>query len=134
MSLKLKFSIESDIDLKNLCLALENVENTKIFVNKKHVEPEVVGWFVDKSIKKVKIPNLRPGTSEIILEIPFNSKTNVEWCYLLGDFGVKVSGKHKKIVEPPQKEFTFGNWVNQGLPFMQAMLLIIAQLNAMKET
>ncbi|HPP10774.1 MAG TPA: hypothetical protein PLK41_07285, partial [Defluviitoga tunisiensis] len=115
-ALKLKFSIESDIDLKNLCLALENVENTKIFVNKKHVEPEVVGWFVDKSIKKVKIPNLRPGTSEIILEIPFNSKTNVEWCYLLGDFGVKVSGKHKKIVEP-QKEFTFGNWVNQGLPF-----------------
>jgi hypothetical protein len=114
--LKLKFSIESDIELKNLCLALENVENTKIFVNKKHVEPEVVGWFVDKSIKKVKIPNLRPGTSEIILEIPFNSKTNVEWCYLLGDFGVKVSGKHKKIVEP-QKELTFGNWVNQGLPF-----------------
>jgi len=114
--LKLKFSIESDIDLKNLCLALENVENTKIFVNKKHVEPEVVGWFVDKSIKKVKIPNLRPGTSEIILEIPFNSKTNVEWCYLLGDFGVKVSGKHKKIVEP-QKALTFGNWVNQGLPF-----------------
>jgi hypothetical protein len=115
-ALKLKFSIESDIDLKNLCLALENVENTKIFVNKKHVEPEVVGWFVDKSIKKVKIPNLRPGTSEIILEIPFNSKTNVEWCYLLGDFGVKVSGKHKKIVEP-QKALTFGNWVNQGLPF-----------------
>jgi len=114
--LKLKFSIESDIELKNLCLALENVENTKIFVNKKHVEPEVVGWFVDKSIKKVKIPNLRPGTSEIILEIPFNSKTNVEWCYLLGDFGVKVSGKHKKIVEP-QKALTFGNWVNQGLPF-----------------
>lgn len=114
--LKLKFSIESDIELKNPCLALENVENTKIFVNKKHVEPEVVGWFVDKSIKKVKIPNLRLGISEIILEIPFNSKTNVEWCYLLGDFGVKVSGKHKKIVEP-QKELTFGNWVNQGLPF-----------------
>lgn len=37
-------------------------------------------------------------------------------CYLLGDFGVKVAGKHAKIVEL-QKELTFGNWVTQGLPF-----------------
>lgn len=114
--LKLRFEIESDIKIKDPILALENVENTKIFVNNKYVEPEVVGWFVDKSIKKVKISDLPRGTSEIVLEIPFNSKTNVEWCYLLGDFGVKVAGKHTKIVEL-QKELTFGNWVTQGLPF-----------------
>jgi len=114
--LKLRFEIESDIKIKDPILALENVESTKIFVNNKYVEPEVVGWFVDKSIKKVKISDLPRGTSEIVLEIPFNSKTNVEWCYLLGDFGVKVAGKHAKIVEL-QKELTFGNWVTQGLPF-----------------
>jgi len=114
--LKLRFKIESNITIKSPILALENVENTKIFVNNKYLEPKVVGWFVDKSIKKVRISDLPGGTSEIVLEIPFNSKTNVEWCYLLGDFGVKVAGKHTKIVEL-QKELTFGNWVNQGLPF-----------------
>ena len=114
--LKLRFKIESDIKIKDPILALENVENTRIIVNGVEVNKNIEGWFVDKSIKKVRIPNLPKGTSEIVLEIPFNSKTNVEWCYLLGEFGVKVAGKHTKIVEP-EKELTFGDWVTQGLPF-----------------
>lgn len=114
--LKLKYTIESEIEVNNPSLALENPENTKIVVNGKNVKSEVSGWFVDKCIKKVHIPNLPKGSSEIILEIPFNSKTNIEWSYLLGDFGVEVRGKHVKIVEP-KKELSFGDWVNQGLPF-----------------
>lgn len=114
--LKLKYTIESEIEVNNPLLALENPANTKITVNSKKVESKVSGWFVDKCIKKVRIPNLPKGFSEIILEIPFNSKTNIEWNYLLGDFGVEVRGKHVKIIEP-KKELSFGNWVNQGLPF-----------------
>ncbi|PNR95912.1 hypothetical protein [Petrotoga sp. 9PWA.NaAc.5.4] len=114
--LKLKFKIESETVVKRSYLALENVENTRIIVNGVEVNKNIEGWFVDKSIKKVRIPKLPKGTSEIVLEIPFNSKTNVEWCYLLGDFGVKVAGKHTKIVEL-QKDLTFGDWVTQGLPF-----------------
>ncbi|POZ89399.1 MULTISPECIES: hypothetical protein [Petrotoga] len=114
--LKLKYTIESKIEVNDPLLALENPENTKIIVNGKKVESKLSGWFVDKCIKKVQIPNLPKGFSEIILEIPFISKTNIEWNYLLGDFGVEVRGKHVKIVEP-KKELSFGDWANQGLPF-----------------
>lgn len=114
--LRLKFVVTSHIEIKDLKLALENPENTKIFVNGEHIESEVTGWFVDKSIKKVPIPGLPIGDSEIVLEIPFNSKTNVEWCYLLGNFGVEVHGRHTKIVESVEK-LAFGSWTEERLPF-----------------
>lgn len=44
------------------------------------------------------------------------SKTNVEWCYLLGDFGVMVMGSHTKIIEPV-RTLAFADWTVQGLPF-----------------
>lgn len=50
--LRLKFVVTSHIEIKDLKLALENPENTKIFVNGEHIESEVTGWFVDKSIKR----------------------------------------------------------------------------------
>jgi hypothetical protein len=40
----------------------------------------------------------------------------VEWCYLLGDFGVKVAGREAVLTEPV-RSLKNGNWVEQGLPF-----------------
>lgn len=115
-TLSLKFRIESDIDIEESYLALENAETANIFLNGVRVKSDVEGWFVDECIKKVKLPKITSGTSEIILNIPFNKKTNVEWCYLLGDFGVKVRGSHARITLPV-RDLAFGDWVNQGLPF-----------------
>jgi hypothetical protein len=115
-TLSLRFNIESEIVVAEPYLALENAENTEIILNGVKVNSMVEGWFVDEGIKKVKLPQIPKGTSEIVLNIPFNSKTNVEWCYLLGDFGVKVRGSHAKITAQV-RELAFGDWVNQGLPF-----------------
>lgn len=114
--LSLKFSIDSEIEVENSYLALEGAENTEIIVNGTRVESIIEGFFVDECINKVKLPPMAKGKSEIILNIPFASKTNVEWCYLLGNFGVKIEGSRAKIIEPVQT-LTFGSWVNQGLPF-----------------
>ncbi len=114
--LRLKFTIASEIVIDKPCLALENTENTQITVNGVKISNFAEGWFVDESIKKVQLPSLPKGNSEIILEIAYNSKTNVEWCYLLGDFGVQVAGSHAKIIEPVSS-LSFGDWCNQGLPF-----------------
>lgn len=114
--LGLKFTVNSDIVVEDSWLALENEENTEILVNGIKVNKVVEGWYVDECIKKVKLPLLPKGKSEIILNIAFASKTNVEWCYLLGDFGVKVEGSYAKITEPVRK-LAFGDWSNQGLPF-----------------
>lgn len=41
---------------------------------------------------------------------------SVEWCYLLGDFGVDVRGRHAQITAPV-RPLAFGDWTRQGLPF-----------------
>lgn len=114
--LKLRFKIFSEIEVKGSYLALENLENTAMLVNGMIINSEVKGWYVDENIKKVALPIMPAGENEILLEIKYNSKTNVEWCYLLGDFGVKVEGSHSKIVTPTRSLY-FGDWTNQGLPF-----------------
>ena len=114
--LSLKFVINSEIEIKQVHLALENAEMNKIFVNGTYVPSIVDGWYVDESIKTVKLTNLNRGKNEIIVVIPYGLKANVEYCYLLGNFGVRVDGKYKKIIEPVNK-LVFGDWVSQGLPF-----------------
>lgn len=115
-TLSLRFKIQSDIAVAEPYLALENAETTEVLVNGVKANSNIEGWFVDEGIKKVKLPEIPAGSSEIVLNIPFGKKTNVEWCYLLGDFGVEVSGSHSKITVPV-RELAFGDWVNQGLPF-----------------
>lgn len=114
--LSLKFTIESEIAVKNPYLAIENAEAAEIIINGSKMEKLIEGWYVDECIKKIKLPSLQEGKSEIILNIPFNSKTNVEWCYLLGDFGVEVKGSRAKIIKPVEI-LAFGDWTKQGLPF-----------------
>ena len=114
--LNLRFKIYSEIEVKESYLALENLENTTIIVNGNEITSEVKGWYVDENIKKVLLPIIPAGENEILLKINYNSKTNVEWCYLLGDFGVKVEGSHSKIIAPVRSLY-FGDWTNQGLPF-----------------
>jgi hypothetical protein len=114
--LGLKFKLYSEIEVENSCIALENPENTEIIVNGQKINSTVQGWFVDECIKKVQLPSLPVGESEIILKIAYTPKSNVEWCYLLGDFGVRALGSHAKIINPVRKLF-FGDWTNQGLPF-----------------
>lgn len=130
-NLRLKFIITSDIEIKKPSLALENVENTTLIVNGIKVLTTTDGWFVDECIKKVQLPTLPIGQSEIILEVPFNSKTNVEWSYLLGDFGVKVSGSHATIIEPV-KTLSFGDWTNQGLPFYAGNVIYHCEVSCEK--
>lgn len=114
--LSLRYIVHSEIQIEKPYLALENAEDTTIIVNGRRISSVIEGWYVDECIKKIQLPTLPIGDSEIILQIPFHSKTNLEWCYLLGDFGVQVAGSHAKIIEPV-KTLAFGDWTVQGLPF-----------------
>ncbi|MFV0503396.1 MAG: hypothetical protein ACK5LT_05450 [Lachnospirales bacterium] len=115
-TLSLRFTIESEINVKNPSIALENPELIEIIVNGSKINNEVNGWFVDQCIKTIPLPELPKGKSVIVLNIKYNKKTNIEWCYLLGYFGVEVNGSRAKIIEPV-KELSFGDWTKQGLPF-----------------
>ena len=114
--LRLKFTVHSEMEIKAPQLALEKAEGVEIAVNGCPVDNASVGWFVDESIKKVQLPDLPAGDSVIELTLPFGRRSNVEWCYLLGDFGVRVQGAEKTII-PPVRRLGFGDWTTQGLPF-----------------
>lgn len=115
-SVRLRFNITSEIELNNVLLALEDAEQISIELNGKAVANASCGWYVDESIKTVKLPEIVKGKNLLELRIPFGSRTSLEWCYLLGDFGVKVSGFEKTITNPV-REIAFGDIVPQGLPF-----------------
>lgn len=131
-TLTLRFIVNSKIEVRNPKLAIERPENLEVFVNGRRVEATPDGFFVDEAIKTVPIPDLVPGSNEIIVKMPFGRKTNVEWCYLLGNFGVRLAGAHPYIEEMPSK-LAFGDWTVQGLPFYAGNVTYICRVQAEKE-
>ena len=114
--LTIRFAFESDIAVESPVLALEDPETVEIRVDGRWIPSEPDGWFVDESIRKIAMPALDRGRHEIALSWDYTRKTRLEWCYLLGDFGVEVRGRHARIVAPV-RELAFGDWTRQGLPF-----------------
>ena len=112
----LRFTIESKIAVAAPQLALENAAGTRILLNGREVEKHVSGYFTDESIHTVGLPGFEGGIHSLELIIDYNRKTYIEWCYLLGDFGVEVKGDRAAITEPV-RELAFGDWTTQGLPF-----------------
>jgi len=114
--LVLRYPILSNERVPGVKLAMERPEAATIRFNGKCVESAADRFFTDKAIRTVPLPDLEKGENELILKIPFGRRTNVEWCYLLGHFGVRVAGAHTRIEKAPEK-LAFGDWVPQGLPF-----------------
>lgn len=113
----LRYQVESEIEVDNVKLALEQAEYAKITWNGQKVEGKIDGWYVDKNaIHTVAIPPVKKGLNILTIEFPFGKRSNLEWCYLLGNFGVRVTGQ-RKVITPAPTELAFGDIVPQGLPF-----------------
>lgn len=128
---ELKFIIESEIQIENVQLAIEQEEGMKLLWNNKPIELHWDGWFVDEDIKTLNLKHLQRGRNELLIIYPFTRKTNLEWMYLLGDFGVRLCGNHAIITEPV-KELFYGDYTCQGLPFYagQVIYRILVELEA----
>jgi len=120
-TITLRFKINSEIEVSGASLALEMAETSKITFNGEEVPSVVTGYFVDKSIKTVAMPTIPAGISELIIVQPFGHRTATEWCYLLGEFGVRVDGMKKTITTLPET-LGFGSITEQGLPFYSGKL------------
>ena len=113
---KLRFTIQSEIDCEGVSLAMEDAERVQLTLNGQEVPAVVTGWYTDKSIKTVALPPIRKGVNILEAAIPFGKRTNLEWCYLLGDFGVEASGCYTCVVAK-KETIAFGDFTRQGLPF-----------------
>lgn len=114
--LKLRFSIESSVYVENCLLAMEHPDGRNIFLNGKKVIGEQIGYFVDKSIAKVILGDIKKGLNQLEIHIPFHEKTNIEWCYLLGSFGVSTLGRKTRLEVMPERLY-YGDITRQGFPF-----------------
>lgn len=114
--IEMRFSVWSEIICEKVYLALEDAKQWEIVWNGKKVSSDIVGWFVDKSILKVQLPGIQQGENILVLKRTLGKKTNLEWCYLLGEFGVRVAGRAAWLVKMPER-LLFGDYTIQGLPF-----------------
>lgn len=114
--LTLRFKINSEISVEGAALAIEDAETLEIILNGENVPAKVSGWFVDKCIKTVKLPEIKAGVNELEIKVPFGKRTNTEWCYILGEFDVKVEGLVSTIV-PKRDKIGFSPLSEQGMPF-----------------
>lgn len=112
----LRYRFDSEIEVHNACYAMERPEHAVITLNGEPVTTKADGWYVDEVIRKVPLPLIKKGINELLVEIPFGRKVNLEWSYILGEFGVETYADYAHIVEKPQS-LRFGSIVNQGLPF-----------------
>jgi len=115
-TVSLRFTIECDVEVSALALALEDAAEATIVLDDLVVPSLVSGWWVDEAIYTVPLPPISAGRHTLTLEIPYGRLSNLEWCYLLGDFGVYVAGRHARLIAPV-RTLSFGDWTTQGLPF-----------------
>ena len=115
-TIRLRFTIESEISLSAPVLAMENMDVCQLWLDGEKIEPRDTGWFIDRIIRTTPLPSISAGTHILEAEFPLGLNTKLEYMYLLGDFGVSVAGCEKTITAPV-RELAFGDWTHQGLPF-----------------
>lgn len=113
----LRFRFQSVTRISAPLLAVEQSLSPKILVNGSLIEwSEKAAYWVDEAIRTIGLPDLEPGTHEIMISVSFNRRSELEWLYLLGDFGVELAGRHTRLVAAP-RTLAFGDWTSQGFPF-----------------
>ncbi len=112
----LRFRFESELELTDCRLAMENPLSSQAVLNGLPVDIRPMGYFTDPSIQTFPLPPLAKGENVLDITCIVDQLTGVEYCYLLGDFGVRVSGVRKSLTSPV-RELAFGSWTSQGLPF-----------------
>lgn len=115
-TLRLRFTFDSETAVAAPELAMEEIESVLATFDGKAVELVANGWFVDKAIRRCALPGFKQGRHVLELEVDFKRRGNLEWCYLLGDFGVRLLGD-RGVLTAPVRELGMGDWATQGLPF-----------------
>jgi len=115
-TLELKFTINSEVDYEGAMFAVENLHKLTIRFNGQDVDNTPCGWYTDKDIKTVKLPTIKAGQNELYISMPFGLRTDLENCFVLGDFGTKYMGRFTTITQKPDKLY-FGDIVYQGYAF-----------------
>ncbi len=112
----LRFTVQSEIPLIGAEIALEDADVAEVTVNGLQLEKRDTGYYTDRSIRKLALPDLPAGRTVITVKLPYGVRKYVEACYLLGQFGVEVNGRERKITALPER-LSFDDITRQKLPY-----------------
>ena len=127
-TLSLEIRFRSDVKIKDVFLAPEDFEESRLIYNGKPVKMRAAGTYVDNAITKVCLGTVKKGENVILVTRPIGAVSNVENMFLLGDFGVSVTGADVVLTAPP-KTVRFGDITRQGLPFYGGALTYRTRLS-----
>lgn len=130
---RLRTTIHSRVAADGCFLALEEPEYYRGTLNGEEICMEPVGYYVDPAIRTVALPQLKEGENELVLYLRYGNASNLEWMYLLGEFGVRLSGEHKEVVRKPDCLY-WGDYTRQDYPFYTGNMEYFFELSCEKET
>jgi hypothetical protein len=114
-------------------LAVEMPETFEITLNGTPINSDVnVGWWCDKSLKKLPInPSLlKPGENNLLLKCKYDENhPGFEIIYLMGSFGVKKK-QGSYAISSEVNSIETGDWTKQGLPFYSGAVSYKAKITA----
>lgn len=123
----LRFAFESEIDVDGAVLGIEEAESCSFSLNGEEFPANIIGYFTDESIKTVALPRIRKGKNVLEVSLPYKEDTNIEWAYILGDFGVRITRDIARIVAKKER-LPFGDLVSLDMPFYGANVTYSAQI------
>ena len=77
----LRFHINSEIDITDVRLALENADITEVFWNNRKIEDPAEGYYVDKQIRTVKLDGVKAGGNILEVHIPYHALSLIHICF-----------------------------------------------------
>ena len=96
-------------------LAAEEAGELDIYVNGVKQNGEVQGWYLDKSFEKRPVGGFVRGYNEIIIEMLYQERSELEMYYLLGSFSVFRGEGRERMIRGPVRSLSLGDWTLQGL-------------------
>ncbi len=121
-TLSLRITFRSECDFPSARLALEDAEISGVLFNGEPLRKETRdGFFADEAIAAFRTGPVRAGVNTVEITKPIAASTCVENLFLLGDFGVRVTGT-ETVLTPAPRSLAYGDWTVQGFPFYSGPL------------
>ena len=96
----------------SLCsLALEEPEHFAIMLNGTEVSSLDVGFYLDRSFKRIQLPKLQEGDNVLSLSCRYTNAMSLEDVYILGQFSVDSQRRLGKRIS----KLNLDSWTKQGL-------------------
>ena len=128
-AIELRFTFRVDkLPASGIHLVLESAELFDISVNGRPLPNRRRGWWLDKSMDRVPLSNVKRGENELTLRCQYRDahQYELEECYLIGDFGVD---RDTSAITTEPATVKAGDWCDQGYPYYAGNLYYGRDIN-----